>query len=340
LICTLAVLQALLLVTAGCGTSATCASDGRLGAQDDERLCVISSGIREAIDRSLQSGSAEEAAVWLVRASDGSSLSRNDPSGLLVSDIYPGGLIRPLILAALLDSGASSDEVYDAPDWYTGAITIGSPPTRILDAELWTRATMSDIVSRRLNVVLIELAETRLGGDGLVAALIDFGLTAQYDVRANRLNRLNRATIVIGQQYAYSPQSILAAYGILAGDGRDRLGSQVVLSSSARSVRSILRSAVTDSGGYLHTLHGRTVRSLAAVNGCAPARVEGEDGSLGYGRRVSCSAIVLYPASDPTFVVMAVSVSSAEEFERGAREHRDAATLLAGDVIALVEQSM
>lgn len=235
-----------------------------------------------------------------------------------ITDIFePGSSIKPLIVAAALESGdfRPSSIVDTSP----GFVVVGAK--RIEDRRNLGRISLTAILSRSSNVGVTKLAMS-LQPEQLWQTMTHFGLgsltasgfpgeSAGLLTHHNHWRPISQATLAYGYGVSVTPMQLTQAYAALGSDGRmhpislvalEQAGSgeQVLAASTAIAVRRMLEEVVRPGG----------TGTKAAVAGY---RVAGKTGTAwkfeagGYSEDEYISIFAgLAPASDPRLATVVV----------------------------------
>jgi cell division protein FtsI (penicillin-binding protein 3) len=259
-----------------------------------------------------------------------------------ITDIFePGSSIKPLIVAAALESGRyrASSMVDTAP----GYIVVG--PKRIEDNRNLGRVSLSTVLSRSSNVGITKVAMS-LEADHLWQTMTRFGLgsltssgfpgeSAGLLAHYNDWRQISQATLGYGYGISVTPLQLTQAYATLGNDGRIRPvslvaldqpadGERVIGSETAESIRSMMEQVVRPGG-------------TGAEAGVAGYRIAGKTGTSwkfapgGYSEDKYFSIFAgLAPASDPRLAtVVIIDEPTGERYYGG-----DVAAPVFGDVMA------
>jgi cell division protein FtsI (penicillin-binding protein 3) len=259
-----------------------------------------------------------------------------------ITDIFePGSSIKPLIIAAALESGRyrASSMVDTAP----GYIVVG--PKRIEDNQNLGRVSLSTVLSRSSNVGITKVAMS-LEADHLWQTMTRFGLgsltssgfpgeSAGLLTHYNDWRQISQATLGYGYGISVTPLQLTQAYATLGNDGRIRPVSLVALdqpndservigSETAESIRGMMEQVVRPGG-------------TGAEAGVAGYRVAGKTGTSwkfapgGYSEDKYFSIFAgLAPASDPRLAAVVIIDEPTGELYYGG----DVAAPVFGDVMA------
>jgi len=235
-----------------------------------------------------------------------------------ITDMFePGSSIKPLIVAAALESGdyRASSIVDTAP----GHITVG--PKKIEDSRNLGRISLTTILARSSNVGITKVAMTLQPRD-LWGTLIHFGLgsltgsgfpgeSAGTLTHHDHWKLINQATMSYGYNLSVTPLQLAQAYAIIGNNGVGHPisltaldeagpGEQLVSADSANAVRRMLEEVVRPGG----------TATMAAVDGY---RVAGKTGTSwkfavgGYSEDKYISVFAgLAPASNPRLATVVV----------------------------------
>ncbi len=246
-----------------------------------------------------------------------------------ITDIFePGSSIKPLIVAAALESGdfRPSSIVDTSP----GFVVVGAK--RIEDRRNLGRISLTAILARSSNVGVTKLAMS-LQPEQLWQTMTHFGLgsltasgfpgeSAGLLTHHNHWQPISQATLAYGYGVSVTPMQLTQAYAVLGSDGRmhpislialEQAGSgeQVLAASTAIAVRRMLEEVVRPGG----------TGTKAAVAGY---RVAGKTGTAwkfeagGYSRDEYISIFAgLAPASDPRLATVVVIVEPGCELYYG-----------------------
>jgi cell division protein FtsI (penicillin-binding protein 3) len=183
-----------------------------------------------------------------------------------ITDIFePGSSIKPLVLAAALESGRyrPSSHVDTAP----GFVIIG--PKRIEDNQNLGRVNLTTVLSRSSNVGATKIAMS-LEPDQLWGTMTDFGLgsltssgfpgeSAGLLTHFNHWQQISQATLAYGYGVSVTPLQLAQAYAILGSEGRLRPvtlvrldqpadGERVIAVETAGAVRRMMEEVVRPGG--------------------------------------------------------------------------------------------
>jgi len=259
-----------------------------------------------------------------------------------ITDIFePGSSIKPLIVAAALDSGdyRPSSIIDTAP----GFVVVG--PKTIEDSRNLGRISLTTILARSSNVGVTKLAMS-LEPDQLWTTMTRFGLgsltssgfpgeSAGLLTHFNHWRPINQATLAYGYGVSVTPLQLAQAYSVLGSDGMFRPvslvaleatpeGEQVLAVNSATAVRRMLEEVVRPGG----------TGTKAAVAGY---RIAGKTGTAwkfavgGYSEDKYISIFAgLAPASNPRLAAVVVIDEPTGELYYGS----DVAAPVFADVMA------
>jgi len=183
-----------------------------------------------------------------------------------ITDIFePGSSIKPLIVAAALESGAykPSSIVDTAP----GYVVVG--PKKIEDTRNLGRISLTTVLSRSSNVGAAKVALS-LEPEQLWGTMTRFGLgeltasgfpgeSAGLLTHYSHWQAISQATLAYGYSVALTPLQLAQAYAAIGGDGVMRpvslvaldqpaQGERVLSVDTARSVRRMLEEVVRPGG--------------------------------------------------------------------------------------------
>ncbi len=235
-----------------------------------------------------------------------------------ITDIFePGSSIKPLIIAAALESGQyrPSSVVDTAP----GYVTVGAK--KIEDSRNLGRISLTTILARSSNVGVTKVAMT-LQPDQLWDTMSEFGLgemttsgfpgeSAGMLTHYSNWRPISQATIAYGYGVSVTPLQLAQAYAAIGNGGvmqpislfaidEPSMGESVVSTETANAVRRMLEEVVRPGG----------TGSKASVDGY---RVAGKTGTAwkfakgGYSKDKYISIFAgLAPASDPRLATVVV----------------------------------
>ena len=259
-----------------------------------------------------------------------------------IADIFePGSSIKPLIVAAALESGRyrASSMVDTAP----GFVVVG--PKKIEDSKNLGRISLSTVLSRSSNVGITKIAMS-LEADQLWQSLTRFGFgsvtssgfpgeSAGLLTHYSDWRQVNQATIGYGYNVAVTPLQLAQAYAAIGNDGQLRPISLLALdepsenerimdSDTATAVRLMMEEVVGPDG----------TGQEAGVDGY---RVAGKTGTSwkfapgGYSEDKYFSIFAgLAPASDPRLATVVIIDEPTGDLYYGG----DVAAPVFGDVMA------
>jgi cell division protein FtsI (penicillin-binding protein 3) len=287
-----------------------------------------------SLKASIQKHKAESGSIVILEVKTGEVLAMvnqpsynpNDRSQYLaeryrnraITDIFePGSSIKPLILAAALESGQYRASSY--VDTSPGYVVVG--PKKIEDHRNLGRISLTTILSRSSNVGVTKIAMS-LQPDQLWSTMKQFGLgsmtasgfpgeSAGLLTHYNHWQKISQATLAYGYGISVTPLQLAQAYAALGNDGVLRQVSLVALDEVAASERivssdtstAILRmmEEVVNPGG---------TGTKAAVQGY---RVAGKTGTAwkfaagGYSEDKYLSIFAgMAPASDPKLAAVVI----------------------------------
>jgi cell division protein FtsI (penicillin-binding protein 3) len=161
-----------------------------------------------------------------------------------ITDIFePGSSIKPLIIAAALESGRY--EPRSLVDTHPGFIVVG--PKKIEDNNNLGRISLSTVLSRSSNVGITKIAMS-LPSDQMWATLTKFGLgsltssgfpgeSAGLLTHFDDWRQISQATLGYGYGVSVTPLQLAQAYAALGSDGKIRPISLVRLDRPGRTER-------------------------------------------------------------------------------------------------------
>ncbi|HUD96890.1 MAG TPA: penicillin-binding transpeptidase domain-containing protein [Woeseiaceae bacterium] len=235
-----------------------------------------------------------------------------------ITDIFePGSSIKPLVMAAALESGAFQPGTLI--DTAPGYIHVGAK--RIEDRTVLGRVSLTTILARSSNVGATKVAMS-LEPDQLWGTMANFGLgdlttsgfpgeSAGLLTHYNHWQEITQATLAYGYGLSVTPLQLAHAYSTIGSDGllrpislvaieRPKDGEQVIAAETALAVRRMLEEVIRPGG----------TGAKAAVAGY---RVAGKTGTSwkfaagGYSQDKYISVFAgLAPASDPRLAAVVV----------------------------------
>ena len=235
-----------------------------------------------------------------------------------ITDIFePGSSIKPLVMAAALESGAFQPGTLI--DTAPGYINVGAK--RIADDTVLGRVSLTTILARSSNVGATKVAMS-LEADQLWGTMANFGLgdlttsgfpgeSAGLLTHYNHWQEISQATLAYGYGLSVTPLQLAHAYSTIGSDGllrpislvateRPKDGKQVIAVETALAVRRMLEEVIRPGG----------TGTKAAVAGY---RVAGKTGTSwkfaagGYSQDKYISIFAgLAPASDPRLAAVVV----------------------------------
>jgi cell division protein FtsI (penicillin-binding protein 3) len=235
-----------------------------------------------------------------------------------ITDIFePGSSIKPLILAAALESGQYSASSY--VDTSPGYVVVG--PKKIEDHRNLGRISLTTILSRSSNVGVTKIAMS-LQPDQLWGAMTQFGLgsmtasgfpgeSAGLLTHYNHWQQISQATLAYGYGISVTPLQLAQAYAAIGNDGVFRQVSLVALDEPAAAERIISSATAT----AIRQMMEEVVKpggtgTKAAVQGY---RVAGKTGTAwkfaagGYSEDKYLSIFAgMAPASDPRLAAVVI----------------------------------
>jgi cell division protein FtsI (penicillin-binding protein 3) len=259
-----------------------------------------------------------------------------------ITDIFePGSSIKPLIVAAALESGQYQPGSF--VDTAPGFVTVGAK--RIEDSRNLGRINLTTILARSSNVGVTKLAMT-LQPDQLWATMTEFGLgemttsgfpgeSAGMLTHFSNWRPISQATIAYGYGVSVTPLQLAQAYAAIGNNGvmqpislfavdDSAKGERIVSDETAIAVRRMLEEVVRPGG----------TGTKASVDGY---RIAGKTGTAwkfakgGYSEDKYISIFAgLAPASDPRLATVVVIDEPGGELYYGS----DVAAPVFADVMA------
>ena len=287
-----------------------------------------------SLKASIQKHKAESGSIVILEVKTGEVLAMvnqpsynpNDRSQYLaeryrnraITDIFePGSSIKPLILAAALESGQYKPGSY--VDTSPGYVVVG--PKKIEDHRNLGRISLTTILSRSSNVGVTKIAMS-LEPDQLWGAMTQFGLgsmtasgfpgeSAGLLTHYNHWQQISQATLAYGYGISVTPLQLAQAYAALGNDGILRQVSLIALdepTASERIISSETAAAVREMMEEVVNAGGTGTK--AAVQGY---RVAGKTGTAwkfsagGYSEDKYLSIFAgMAPASDPRLAAVVI----------------------------------
>ena len=258
-----------------------------------------------------------------------------------ITDIFePGSSIKPLILAAALESGRY--RANSMVDTSPGYVVVG--PKRIEDTSDLGRVSLTTVLSRSSNVGITKIAMS-LEADQLWQSMTRFGFGAVTSsgfpgesagllTHYNDWRQISQATLGYGYGVSVTPLQLTQAYAVLGASGQIRpvslvaldapnAGSKIISSETAGSIRTMMEEVVRPGG----------TGSEASVIGY---RIAGKTGTSwkfapgGYSEDKYFSIFAgLAPASDPKLAAVVIIDEPTGELYYGG----DVAAPVFGDVM-------
>ena len=258
-----------------------------------------------------------------------------------ITDIFePGSSIKPLILAAALESGRY--RANSMVDTSPGYVVVG--PKRIEDTSDLGRVSLTTVLSRSSNVGITKIAMS-LEADQLWQSMTRFGFGALTSsgfpgesagllTHYNDWRQISQATLGYGYGVSVAPLQLTQAYAVLGTNGQIRpvslvaldapnVGSKIISSETAGSIRTMMEEVVRPGG----------TGSEASVIGY---RIAGKTGTSwkfapgGYSEDKYFSIFAgLAPASDPKLAAVVIIDEPTGELYYGG----DVAAPVFGDVM-------
>lgn len=183
-----------------------------------------------------------------------------------ITDIFePGSSIKPLILAAALESGKyrPSSTVDTAP----GFVVVG--PKKIEDTNNLGRVSLTTVLSRSSNVGVTKVAMS-LEPDQLWSTMTQFGLgsltasgfpgeSAGLLTHYNHWQEISQATLAYGYGVSVTPLQMAQAYAALGSDGilrpvslvaldKPNEGERILTSETSQAIRRMMEEVVRPGG--------------------------------------------------------------------------------------------
>jgi cell division protein FtsI (penicillin-binding protein 3) len=183
-----------------------------------------------------------------------------------ITDIFePGSSIKPLVLAAALESGKFRPGSY--VDTTPGFVIVG--PKRIEDSRNLGRVSLTTVLSRSSNVGATKIAMS-LEPDQLWRTMTRFGLgsltssgfpgeSAGLLTHYNHWREISQATLAYGYGVSVTPLQLAQAYAAIGSDGRLRPvslvkldqpaeGERIIAVDTARAIRRMMEEVVRPGG--------------------------------------------------------------------------------------------
>jgi cell division protein FtsI (penicillin-binding protein 3) len=183
-----------------------------------------------------------------------------------ITDIFePGSSIKPLVLAAALESGKYRPSSYI--DTAPGFIVVG--PKKIEDRRNLGRISLTTVLSRSSNVGATKIAMS-LEPDQLWGVMTSFGLgaltasgfpgeSAGLLTHYNHWLEISQATLAYGYGVSVTPLQLAQAYAVFGSEGRLRPvslvkldrpveGERIIASDTAKAVRRMMEEVVRAGG--------------------------------------------------------------------------------------------
>ena len=163
-----------------------------------------------------------------------------------ITDIFePGSTIKPLIIAAALESGQYRTDSY--VDTSPGYVIVG--PKKIEDSRDLGRVSLTTILSRSSNVGATRIAMS-LEPEQLWSTMTRFGLgsltesgfpgeSAGLLTHFHHWQQISQATLAYGYGVSVTPLQLAQAFAILGNDGELRQVSLIATDTPAKSARVI-----------------------------------------------------------------------------------------------------
>ena len=287
-----------------------------------------------ALKASIQKHKAESGSIVILEVKTGEVLAMvnqpsynpNDRSQYLaeryrnraITDIFePGSSIKPLILAAALESGQYRASSY--VDTSPGYVVVG--PKKIEDHRNLGRISLTTILSRSSNVGVTKIAMS-LQPDQLWGTMTRFGLgsmtasgfpgeSAGLLTHYNHWQKISQATLAYGYGVSVTPLQLAQAYAALGNDGVLQQVSLVALDEAAASERIVSSDTATAVLRMMEeVVNPGGTGTKAAVQGY---RVAGKTGTAwkfaagGYSEDKYLSIFAgMAPASDPKLAAVVI----------------------------------
>ncbi len=235
-----------------------------------------------ALKSAIQQHKAESGSIVLLDVQTGEVLAMvNQPSynpndraqysaeryrNRAITDIFePGSSIKPLILAAALESGKyrPSSTVDTAP----GFVVVG--PKKIEDTNNLGRVSLTTVLSRSSNVGVTKIAMS-LEPDQLWSTMTHFGLgsltasgfpgeSAGLLTHYNHWQEISQATLAYGYGISVTPLQMAQAYAALGSDGilrpvslvaldQPNEGERILSGETAKAIRRMMEEVVRPGG--------------------------------------------------------------------------------------------
>ncbi len=296
----------------------------------DKRLQYL---VTQRLNRAISEERAESASIVVMDVHTGEVLAManapgynpndtNDRSGgrqrnRALTDVFePGSTMKPFTIAAALESGdfRGDDIIYTSPGHYT----VGK--YRISDSTDHGWLDLRGIVTKSSNVGVSKLAR-QLDPDQMWGVFDAFGFgrppgsefpgeVAGYFNHPTLWHHVEQASVSYGYGVSVSALQLVRAYSAIAADGvmppvsftaldAAPEGRRVIASETAREVRSMLESVVTDGTGHRAEVPGYRVAGKTGTSHRSQSGGYAED------RYVSVFA-GFAPASDPRIATVVV----------------------------------
>jgi len=244
----------------------------------------------------------------------------------LQSSWEPGSVLKPIVMAAALDSGAVPD---DYQNTYGNMVVVQGHEIHTATNKAFGRETLSQILENSDNVAMVDIS-SKLGVDKMYEYLKNFNFGEKLGIEIapeasgkllekKQWREINRATISFGQGISVTPLQLASAYLAIANGGRlvqpkvvekisfsdgreevlkTREIRRVIREETAKKITNMLISVVERGHGKKAAVPGYQV---AGKTGTAqiplPSGGYEEDAHIG-------SFAGFLPADDPRFVIL------------------------------------
>lgn len=266
---------------------------------------------------------------------DYKNVANSNPAAFInpaITDLYePGSVFKPLIMSAALDTGAVTPETEEV---FGESVQVDGYTIHTAELKAFGKENMAQILQHSDNVGMVWIGD-QLGNETEYKYVSNYGFLDKTGIDLNgeiagrmpalkNWRDINRATIAFGQGVSVTPMELVAAYGVLANDGKyiyphvvDKIiysdgsskrvekeeGTQVVSAATADQVRNMLYSVVQSGNSVKAGVPGYKIGVKTGT-----AQIPSPDGgylsspdNLG----VTIHTVVgLAPTDDPRFVML------------------------------------
>lgn len=238
----------------------------------------------------------------------------------------PGSVIKPIIIAAALDSG-SIDENYQGN--YSNFVVVQGHEIHTATDKAFGKETVTQVLENSDNVAMVDIGN-KVGNSKMRDYLVKFGFGEKlgFDLKGEASGKLlalkdwrdiNRATMSFGQGISVTPIQMASAYGVIANGGKlvvphvvkevrradgkvdsysPNIKGDVISKDTTQKVTKMLVSVVERGHGKKAAVSGYSVAGKTGT-----AQIPKPDGGYEEDKHIGSFAGFV-PASNPKFVIL------------------------------------